>query len=314
MRLPAALANGELIEASQLQISLGDLGFVNGATIAEQMRTFQGRIFELPAHLDRYWAGLELLEVADRFDRSQINDGLQQLVELNRPLLNPEDDLGVCLLATPGGSALYDADNFFGETRDYSPRWVAYTYPLSFERWADHYQRGFDLIRSSIQEVPEACWPKSIKSRSRMHYYLADLEAARLAPGAKPVLTDASGNVRDSTIASLICFDAQRGLLTPGSASQTSVSVQALSRIAAQRNISFTTTEIAYQSLHSFDEIMLATTPWCVAPVRSVDGHQLRNCPGPVFELLMQTWSGEVGVDIRQQAQIYKNRVCKREV
>ena len=54
------------------------------------------------------------------------------------------------------------------------------------------------------------------------------------------------------------------------------------------------------------EEAFLTTTPYCMAPVVSLNGLPIGNgTPGPVFNQLMQAWSERVGVDIVDQARSY---------
>jgi branched-chain amino acid aminotransferase len=53
MKEPWVYLNGEWLVASKAALSLTDAGFVLGVTIAEQLRTFHGKIFRLDDHLAR---------------------------------------------------------------------------------------------------------------------------------------------------------------------------------------------------------------------------------------------------------------------
>ena len=50
---PQAYFNGDWMPASLMAVSVTDAGFVLGATVTEQLRTFSRRIFRLEDHLDR---------------------------------------------------------------------------------------------------------------------------------------------------------------------------------------------------------------------------------------------------------------------
>ena len=50
---PIAFLNGRWIPASAAAVSVGDAGFVLGAAVAEQVRTFAGKLFRLDEHLAR---------------------------------------------------------------------------------------------------------------------------------------------------------------------------------------------------------------------------------------------------------------------
>jgi Asp-tRNA(Asn)/Glu-tRNA(Gln) amidotransferase B subunit len=60
MSEPQAYLNGQFLPASQARISVVDAGFVLGAAVAEQVRTFRGGLFRLEDHLNRLARSLEL--------------------------------------------------------------------------------------------------------------------------------------------------------------------------------------------------------------------------------------------------------------
>ena len=61
MEEPQAYLNGRFIPASRLAISPTDAGFVLGATVAEQLRAFAGKLFRLDDHLARLEQSLEIV-------------------------------------------------------------------------------------------------------------------------------------------------------------------------------------------------------------------------------------------------------------
>ena len=61
MSEPVAFLNGRWIPASAATVSVGDAGFVLGVTVAEQVRTFAGKLFRLDDHLARLARSLEII-------------------------------------------------------------------------------------------------------------------------------------------------------------------------------------------------------------------------------------------------------------
>ena len=57
---------------SQLAVPVYDAGFVQGVTVAEQLRTFGGRLFRLPQHLERLQHSLEIVGVSPAQTVSQL--------------------------------------------------------------------------------------------------------------------------------------------------------------------------------------------------------------------------------------------------
>ena len=79
-----------------------DAGFVLGATISEQLRTFGGRLFRLEEHLARLAHSLEIVGVRPQLSLEQLGEAARELVARNHPLLAAGDDLGLSMFITPG--------------------------------------------------------------------------------------------------------------------------------------------------------------------------------------------------------------------
>jgi branched-chain amino acid aminotransferase len=206
MDQPVAFLNGQWIPASAAAVPVGDAGFVLGATVAEQLRTFAGNIFRLDDHLARLAHSLEIVGFDTGLTLDQLAQVAREVVARNHPLLAPGDDLGLSIFVTPGDYPAYAPP---GPTR---PTVCLHTYPLPFRLWARKYREGQALVTTDIQQVPSHCWPTGLKCRSRMHYHLADKRASAVDPQARALLLDAQGFVTEASTANLLLYTAAEGL------------------------------------------------------------------------------------------------------
>src|SRR5947207_1542930 len=106
---PLAYLNGRYVPLSQAAVGVFDIGFLQGVTVAEQLRTFAGRLFRLDLHLARLARSLELIGVDPGISLVEIGKIATALVEHNRALIDPDDDLGATIFVTPGLSPTYAA-------------------------------------------------------------------------------------------------------------------------------------------------------------------------------------------------------------
>jgi branched-chain amino acid aminotransferase len=195
---PQAFFNGRWIAASAAAIPVGDAGFVLGATVAEQLRTFGGRLFRLEDHLARLQQSLHIVGVDPGMPVAQVGGVARELAARNHRLLvdparwgvcadaipthrrgYPGDDLGLSILVTPGPYPAYAPPG------PASPTVCLHTYPLPFHLWAEKYRWGEALVSSDVEQISPRSWPPGLKCRSRMHYYLADQRAGK--PGGLQV-------------------------------------------------------------------------------------------------------------------------------
>ncbi|MEO2033811.1 MAG: aminotransferase class IV [Planctomycetaceae bacterium] len=295
--------NGQQVPSEQLSVSVTDAGFVQGATVSEQFRTFGGRLFQLDEHMRRLSHSLNIIGIDD-LDIAVLKNAARSLVSRNHSLLQPGDDLGLTLFVTPGPYAALASTSDSGATVG------MHTSPLGFHRWHDKYTTGETLVVSSIRQVPASCWPTELKCRSRMHYFLADREAARIRPGARAVLLDQNGFLAEASTASVVLFRVDEGLVAPMEQKVLpSVSVGVFKSLAQELDIAFLHRDVTPDDMVSADEMFLSSTSPCLLPVAAVDGSPIgAGVPGKIFRRIMDAWSRRVGIDIVDQATTFANR------
>ena len=298
-----AYLQGTLVAASDLSVSVRDQGFVLGVTVSERLRTFGGKLFRLVEHLRRLKQSLEIIGLGEAVALPDLAIITEQLVTHNLRLLDPADDLGVCMCVTPGDGGLDDEGNP-------SSTVCVYTYPLPFRTCVDEYTHGSQVVVSGVQQVPTNCWPAELKCRSRMHYYLADREAARQIPGARAILLDDEGHVSEASTANVLLYREGEGLISPCLHKiLPGISLATVQELAAEQKIDFVNRDVQPNELQTADEVLLCSTSpgvWSVTHVGETpvgDG-----LPGPVARQLLQAWSERVGIDIPGQARAFAAR------
>src|SRR5687768_18386363 len=86
---PLAYLNGQWIPAAQMAVSVTDAGFLQGVTVAEQLRTFGGKLFQVEMHLDRLAKSLEIVGVDPGLSRNEFAGLANELAARNHVLLDP---------------------------------------------------------------------------------------------------------------------------------------------------------------------------------------------------------------------------------
>lgn len=304
MTQPLAYLDGRLIPAEQASVPVTDAGFVQGVTVAEQMRTFGGRIFRLKPHLARLARSLKTVGVEPPIPADELARPAEELVAHNHRLLAEGDDLGLSLFVTPG---TYPTFAPTGESR---PLVGMHTYSLPFHLWAEKYQRGQSLVVTDVRQVPAECWPAELKCRSRMHYYLADRKAREIAPDARALLLDEQGDVVELSTANLVAHFAGEGLVSPPLEKiLPGISMSMVAELAQELGLRFSHRRLKPDDLRAADEVMLCSTSPCLLPVVELDGAAIgAKRPGPVYRKLLDAWSRAVGVDIAAQATQFAKR------
>ena len=202
------------------------------------------------------------------------------------------------MFVTPGTYAT------FASNQPTAPTLGMHTYPLPFSLWADRYRTGQALVTTSVRQVPAACWPTDLKCRSRMHYYLADREAAVRQPGARALLLDLDGRVSEASTANILVYRRGEGLISPPlNRILHGISLDVAFRLAGQLGIKTTFHDLWPGEVAGAEEVMLSSTSPCLLPVTQFNGRPVGSGePGEVFRSLIAAWGELVGVDIVAQA------------
>jgi branched-subunit amino acid aminotransferase/4-amino-4-deoxychorismate lyase len=302
---PLAYFNGRLIPLSQAAVSVFDGGFMQGVTVAEQLRTFGGKLFRIELHLSRLARSLQIVGVDPGVSLEKLGSIATELAERNAKLIEPADDQGVTIFVTPGSYAGY-ASLF----ADRGPTVCVHTQPLAFGTTYDKYQKGDALVVTDVRHVPAACWPAELKCRSRMHYYLADRKARAIEAGARALLLDERGHVTEASTANIVIYRRDKGLISPPKERiLPGVSLAVLEELATRLGVGFSHDELVLDDAASADEVLLCSTSPCVWPVTRLNGRPIGNGqPGPLSKRLLNAWSQMVGLDIEAQARRFAMR------
>jgi branched-chain amino acid aminotransferase len=318
MTEPIAFLNGQWIPASAAAVSVNDAGFVQGTAVAEQLRTFGGRLFRLREHLDRLAHSLKIIGIEPGMTLDELADIAEQLAGHNHALLPPGDDLGLSIVVTPGvyptfaspvglikGDSPAFAETKIGTVPETRPTVCLHTYRLPFHLWAGKYRAGQRLVTTGVEQVSERSWPRTLKCRSRMHYYLADRQAAAIDPQARALLLDAQGLVTEASSANVLIYRVGEGLASPPQSKILhGISLSVVVELAGEVGIPFTERELTIDDVASADEVLLTSTTVCILPVTQLNGRPIASGrPGKTFSELMSAWSKMAQIDIIGQAE-----------
>jgi branched-subunit amino acid aminotransferase/4-amino-4-deoxychorismate lyase len=294
-----AYYNGRWIPSTELAVAVDDLGFLMGVTLTEKLRTFGGRPYCADAHLARMHKSLEIMGWDAGAISREAGIAIDEFVTRNAAHIVEGDDWNITLFVTPGKSA--DAAG---------PTICVHGYPIPFHQWAHQFVQGIEAVIVGVRQVPTDCWPAELKCRSRMHYYLADREAAKDSPNARAILLDQDGYVGEGSTANVIAYYAGKGLVTPRIEKVLpGVSQQVIFDLAKTLGIDHNEQDLYPADLSQADELFFASTSICLLPVVNLDGLPIGTGQvGPVFQQLLAAWSEQVGVDIAAQAQKFAIR------
>jgi branched-chain amino acid aminotransferase len=291
--------NGAWVDANVAAIGLDDVGFLLGVTVVERLRTFGGRPFELDTHVARLQQSLEIVGWEAGRLAEEVRAAIEEFARRHAPLMAPGDDWSIVAFVTPGKT-----------TDAAAPTVCVHGFPLPFANWAHQFERGVHVCLTDVRQTPANCWPAELKCRSRMHYYLADREAARRYPGSRALLLDQRGFVGEASTANVVCWYKDRGIVIPRQEGVLpGISQAFLFAIADEMGIARQEADILPEDLMAADEVFLTSTSVCILPVVRVDDRLIGGgAPGATYARLLAAWSARVGVDVAAQAKRFAVR------
>lgn len=292
---PVAWVNGELVNWTSAGLPFWDLGVVAGAAITEAGRTYGGRFLWATEHIGRLCRSLHLLSFPLLWTEQQLHEACESVITANLAGIPATADLGVVLFSTAGANATYLGHHSNAKST------VIHTYPLPFALWRKAFTEGVSLRIPRVQQIPDECFPVSLKVRNRLHWWLADREADRLEPGSRALLTTRDGLLTETSTGCLFIVRGTR-LLTPIAHVLESLSRSVVEQLAVSAGLTCERCELRIADVTDADEAFLSSSPSCLTPVRQIEGRSVGNeCPGPVFRRLLQAWSDRTGVNLEQQ-------------
>jgi branched-chain amino acid aminotransferase len=176
-------------------------------------------------------------------------------------------------------------------------------------RVADSYETGAEVVIPRQPSIPSRFLDPKAKTRTRLHYELANRQAARLQPGAWAVLLDEHGYLTEGTSCNF--FIVARGeLLTPPAHDiLRGVSRGHIFELADELGLPCRESNLEPYDVLQADEAFLTASSFCLLPVTRFEGRAVGDGQvGPITRRLLNAWSAEVGVDIPLQARQVRDR------
>lgn len=296
---PVAYLSGRYLPISEATLHVFDMGIVHGASVSEVLRTFRGRPFCLEDHLERLLRSVQGAGFECELTRDDFAAIITRVVSENARLIPPHHDLGVTAFVTAGPNPSY-----VGGRVDRSPTVCVHTFPLPFELWADKYREGQHLVTPEVRQVPPSTLDPRIKSRSRLHWYVADRQARQVDPKGSALLLDQQRFIAETGAANFLIVEGNRLLTPTAETTLGGISRQVAAELAAQVGLDFAFDDLTVERALAANEALTSSTPYCLLPVTMLNQRPIGGGrPGPVFRRLIEAWNALIDLDIIAQAE-----------
>lgn len=300
--------NGVWLPESAARLSIYDTGVLTGEMAFEVTRTCQHRPFRLGAHIERLYASLAVLEIDPGLRPGELIQRTEETLTKNLSTEAADVDWNIIHNVSRGpGSAFLEA--FTADEQ--RPTVVISCFPLArkMARLAEAYDLGLELVVPPQRSLPAELWDAHVKSRARLHYQRANLQAAAIRPGSTPLLIDPDGYLTETTTGNV--FLVSQGILrTPEPRNLLpGVTRAVVQELASWMGVPVEEGDLTVAEAKRADEVFVTSTSIGILHARSIDGQVVGSGrAGPLTEDLRSALFTEVGLDFAAQARAYAAR------
>lgn len=303
--------NGKFVPEREARVSIFDSGYLYGETAFEMTRTFNGQPFQLRQHLERLHGSLQFLEIDPHLSLDELERLTRETLSRNRATETADVDWHVRHDLSRGPAEMYSP--IFAEPQRATI--VISCWPLlrSMGKFAVNYTNGVEVVVSTQKSLPPGLIDPRAKTRSRVHFQLAQLHAKRLGP-VWPVLTDEQGHLTEGPSWNILVI--REGVLYSPKSEQILHGVSRSITFEAARRIGLKVEDhdISPEFAQEATEILCTATSFGLVPVVKFAGRPVgEGKPGPIYHQLFDQWKQIVGLDFVAQAQSYAPRVAAWE-
>ncbi len=256
--------NGEYFEKEQARVSVYDHGLLYGDGVFEGIRCYNGRIFEIDAHIKRLYDSAKAIRLEVPIDRAQMKNDIEHTVSIN----NLRDTyIRVVITRGPGSLGISPA-------KTSNPQVIIITDHIELYP-AELYEKGTEVITcATVRNHPNAVSPK-IKSLNYLNNILGKLEALD-AGVPEAVMLNHLGYVAECT-GDNIFIVVNGGLKTPPfeAGILEGITRRIVIELAEKQGIATIQQNLTRYDLYTSDECFLTGTAAEVIPVTRIDGRAI---------------------------------------
>lgn len=297
--------NGQFIQESEARISIYDSALMFGDTVFEMTRSFNKKQFKLREHLERLYASIKYVQIPLEMSVDEMEKHVYETMEANEPLFLDDDEHRVMIDITRGLLSIYE--DVVGIHK--GPNVVIADFPL---RWTvsgmGHlYDSGINAIIPSQRAIPASLLEPKVKSRSRLHYLMANIQVSNdKGQDNWALLLDPDGFIAEGTGDNFFMVK-NKVIITPEPRNiLRGISRAYIFELAQQLSLECIEKNIEPYDVLTADEAFMTGTPFCILPVTKLNHVKIRDGKmGGITKLLLDKWSGNVGVDIIKQIMDY---------
>ncbi|QWR78424.1 aminotransferase class IV [Candidatus Magnetomonas plexicatena] len=278
--------NGEFLPLEDAKISVLDHGFLYGDGFFETLRTYNGVIFKVAEHMERFNRAVSLLG----FNLGITSDELKSLI-YKTVELNSLTDATVRVTVSRGAGPL-------GLDPEICPKPTIFIYANAFKPYPQsYYQQGIKVMTASVRRSPLECPHWGTRAQIKSINFLPNVLAKIESRGSGEVLLlDTSGYITECSVSNIFFVNGE-ALYTPSleCGILDGITRKVVIDIAKKQGITVHEGKYFLNTLYRADEVFLTNTIMEIMPVGEIDG-RLFSGSRKVTNLLSTLYKKEVNV------------------
>tara|TARA_A100001015_G_scaffold179548_1_gene199667 strand:- start:1244 stop:2221 length:978 start_codon:yes stop_codon:yes gene_type:complete len=300
--------NGSFVPETEAKISIYDSALMFGDMVFEMTRSFNKKQFKLREHLERLYSGIKIFRIPMHLSIDELESICHETIRINEPYFETSDEHRLMINVSRGPLGIYS--HLFNSQE---PTVVVADFPLKWTvaSMGPLFDSGINAVIPSQRNIPAHLMDPKIKNRSRVFYQMANIEVSQCkGENNWALLLDPDGFITEGTGDNF--FIVKDGIIiTPeGRNILRGISRDYIFTLAKELNIPCIEKNIEPYDVYLADEAFMTGTPFCLLPVKSLNGLQIGNqFKGNITQQLLDKWSANVGLDIESQIKAFGNEV-----
>ena len=255
-----AYVDGEFKPISDAKISILDWGFLHSDATYDVVHVWNGKYFRLDDHLDRYFSGMERLNLSIPYSRDELSSILSNCVKMSGL-----KDAYVEMITTRGQPQPGSRD-----PRNCTNQFIAFAIPFV---WVTKPQTSINLFISQRQRIPTESIDPVIKNYHWLDLVMGQFEAFENG-GETVALVDQSGNLTEGPGFNIFVIK-DKVITTPATGVLHGITRKSIIELAVEYGYEVIEGDLSPQSTREADEVFATSTAGGIMPITTIDNQTI---------------------------------------
>jgi len=256
--------NGEFVPKEEAKISVFDHGFLYGDGIFEGIRAYDGYVFKLEEHLDRFYRSARAINLDPPLGREEMTEAILETLRVNG-----FDEAYIRPIVTRGAGSLgIDTESCS------DPSVIIITKEWEALYGPELYEEGLNLLTTTIRNQPKQGLPPTVKHLNYLTNVLALMQADNWGAD-EALMLDTNGNVSEGSADNVFVYRKGTVYTPPVINNLPGITRNVVIDILKDLGYEVKEQNLGLAEVMTADEVFLSGTAAEVAPVSEIDGRKI---------------------------------------